>query len=109
MYERVIIVPNKDNNGVSLASVQRAIEHALLGIVGGFTVDKVNGAWRGEGGRTYRDESKRYTLAVDAEQDRLIQVSLPVWCELARQECLFTSRREVEVEFVYPSAVAQSA
>lgn len=110
MYERVVIIPDADNNGRSLASAQRDIEHQLLKLVGGFTVDTVRGAWRDERGKVYRDTSKRYTLAVDAAQDALIRAHLHEWCEWTRQECLFTSRRAVEVEFVsVPVALAQGA
>lgn len=100
MLERVIIVPDVDNAGVSLKRERGFIEETLLSIAGGFTADRVRGAWKDERGKTYRDRSTRYTLVLTPEQDKEIEQRLPWWTANLRQEALFTSRREVDVTFV---------
>lgn len=109
MFERVVIVPDVDNAGVSLEAQRAAIESQLLDIAGGFTSDRVSGAWRGDDGTIYRDSSTRYTLAVSEAQDAAIVAALPQWCEALRQECLFTSVRPVAVAFVTAPATTRAA
>ena len=108
--ERVVIIPNFDNDGKSLNREQTFIEDTLLSIVGGFTVEDVRGAWRDEQGRTFYDASKRYTVLVSKVQDAELVRRLPIWCMNTRQKCLFTSARTVKVSFVEPvAAIAQGA
>ncbi len=109
MQERVVIVPDQDNDGQSLASERESIENALLGVAGGFTSDRVSGAWRGDDGTVYRDYSTRYTVAVDPETDARIVALLPLWCELLRQQCLYTAARVVEVAFVSPAVLTSES
>lgn len=100
MRERVVIIPLKDNNGVRLDRQRRAIEGVMLSLVGGFTAEKVRGAWVASDGRVMRDESTRYTLAVTPEQDREIVDLLPAWRDLLRQEALYSSVRSADIVFV---------
>lgn len=100
--ERVVIVPDVDNDGTSLEPERAAIEEELLNIAGGFTSDRVQGGWRGENGRCYRDSSTRYTLGVDAATDAAIVARLPEWCARLRQLALFTASRPCDVSFVTP-------
>jgi hypothetical protein len=102
MFARTIILPVKDNKGVSLLNERRAVEGQLLTLAGGYTRDKVTGAWL-DNGKVYRDQSYRYTLAVDAAQDAAIVAQLPVWCESLRQLALYTTRQEVDVSFIEPA------
>ena len=106
MVEVTVIVPAKDNAGVSLARERKAIEQDVLTLCGGYTRDKVSGAWLGDDGRCYHDESYRYTLACTVEVARLVASKASEWCSVLRQECLYLSERAVQVEFVKPVKVA---
>jgi hypothetical protein len=107
MLERTIIIPDRDNNGASLARERATIAYALLQLAGGYTADRVRGAWLGEDGTVYHDTSTRYTLAVTSEQDAAILARIPAWCGKLRQQCVYTSARAVDVAFI-PSLTSES-
>lgn len=104
-FERVIVLPIKDNDGVSLRREIASVKEALLNGVGGFSETRQSGVWV-DNGKVYRDVSLRLSLAVTPEQDSWIRDMLPIWCERLRQLCLYTSRQVVEVDFVAPLSAA---
>lgn len=102
MIERVIVLPTKDNAGVSLARRLTAIRREVLAVAGGFSETRQSGRWV-EGGKVYRDTSIRLTTTVDDDQDAVLVARLPEWCEQLRQICLYTHATTVSAEFVYPA------
>lgn len=101
MVERVIVLPIRDNNGVSLARVVGAVRSEILAIAGGYSLVKQYGAWL-DGDVTYRDTAWRLTTTVDPETDARIVERIPEWCERLRQVCIYTHASDVTADFVYP-------
>lgn len=101
MVERVIVLPTRDNDGVSLARHVTAIRREILALAGGFSETRQQGRWV-DGGKVYRDTSIRLTTTVDDEQDAAIVARLAVWCGQLRQICLYTHATQVTADFVYP-------
>lgn len=102
MIERVIVLPTRDNAGVSLARRVTAIRREVLALAGGFSETRQHGQWL-EGGKVYRDVSIRLTTTVDNEQDAALVARLAVWCEQLRQTCLYTHATQVSADLVYPA------
>lgn len=91
MSEVVFVVPRKDNAGVSLAREIKRIEAEILDLAGGFTREKVTGAWKDKG-RVYLDDSFRYTVEVAYAED--ITDRIPEWGAWLRQQAMYVSVRE---------------
>lgn len=108
MLERTVILPQRDNEGKSLASQRAAIELELCAIAGGWTRERVSGAWLDKG-KLYRDANYRYTLAVDEGQDAAIMARVPAWCARLRQLALYTSRRACDVAIVSAKSQGSAA
>jgi hypothetical protein len=102
MLERAIVLPTRDNDGVSLARTITAIRKELLALAGGFSETRQQGRWV-DGGKVYRDTSLRIVTTVDSEQDAQIVARLPVWCARLRQLCLYTHTTQVSADYVYPA------
>lgn len=105
MYEVTVIVPVRDNAGKALTGERHKIERRLLELAGGYSRDKIVGAWLGDDGKLYRDESYRYTLACDAVTAARIRANASAWCSLLRQEALYVSQRDAAVTFAEPVKV----
>ena len=105
MYEVTVIVPVRDNAGKALTGERHKIERRLLELAGGYSRDKIVGAWLGEDGKLYRDESYRYTMACDGEIAASIRLAAHDWCEALRQEALYVSQRQANVVFAEPVKV----
>lgn len=103
MIERTIVLPVRDNEQHSLLRLVGRIKLRVLDIAGGYSEVKQSGAWKGENGRVYYDDSIRLTTTVDAEQDAALLAQLPDWAKLLRQECLYTHSINVDAAFVYPA------
>ena len=103
MIERTIVLPARDNDGVSLAAQVASVKRELLAVAGGYSEVKQRGAWRDDDGTVYRDSSWRVTTTVGEQQDKAIVARLPEWCERLRQICLYTHATTVDSEFVYAS------
>lgn len=108
MYERVIVLPTKDNDGKSLMRQIRVIKGVLLAYVGGFSETRQVGEWS-ENGKVYRDTSVRLSLAVSASADKWIAEQIPHWCAMLRQEAMYTHRSAIRLEIVRPARVEVSA
>lgn len=66
--EATLILPKLDNDGRPLDSVHFALELDLMEAFGGFTASDARGGWiDADDGKTYRDESVRYSIAADFE------------------------------------------
>lgn len=103
MIERTIVLPARDNDGVSLAREVASVKRELLAVAGGYSEVKQRGAWRDDDGTVYRDSSWRVTTTIDESQDAAIMARLPEWCERLRQICLYTHATTVDSGFVYAS------
>lgn len=101
MYERVVILPTKDNAGKSLYRPLRTIKSAILRVCGGFSEVRQVGQWS-ENGKTYKDASLRLYITVTPAQDEWLCKVLPIWCDWLSQVCIYTHRTEVEMAYVYP-------
>lgn len=105
MVERVIVLPTRDNDGVSLAREVSTIRREILGIAGGLSETRQHGQWM-DAGKVYKDTSIRITTTVDETADAALVERLPDWCERLRQICLYTHATTVESAFVYPRSQA---
>lgn len=105
MLEVTIIVPKLDNAGVSLKRERASVEEDILTLAGGFSKDKIHGAWY-NGEQTYRDVSWRYTVAASEQQAAWLTEKAGEWASWLRQECLYVSVREASVSFVLPVKAA---
>lgn len=101
MIERILVLPTRDNDGVSLAREVAQVKRDILTLAGGYSEVKQRGAWRDEDGTVYHDPSIRLTTTVGPEQDAAIVARLPFWCGRLRQICLYTHATQVDSQFVY--------
>jgi hypothetical protein len=99
----LVVVPIRDNEGLSLDQEIDSIRQELLVLAGGYTESPCSGAWRSNG-RTYFDQSVAISVVTSTEiADIIIQRLAPVWARRLRQECLYLERAQVDVAFVPPT------
>jgi len=108
MREATIILPVADNDGRDLTAVHETFARRLCVSFGGFTADKVSGGWIGPGNRLYRDNSIRYTVAMEPCQTNIdtARILAADACAAARQECVYYRDPEGRVHFVKPEPLA---
>lgn len=101
MVERTIVLPIRDNDGVSLAAQLRSIRLEILALAGGYSETKQHGAWR-NGATDYYDSSWRISTTVEPDIDARLIERIPAWAERLRQVCIYTHAVQVQADFVYP-------
>ena len=97
-----LTLPLRDNAGVQLQEVHKVLRTQLLEAFGGYTQSLVTGAWRGEDGKVYQDDSLKYEIAMDtgvSAGKKLVRIAT-VACASARQECVLVQLASGVVHFV---------
>jgi len=97
-----LTLPLCDNAGLRLTEVHRVLRSQLLEAFGGYTQSLVTGAWRGEDGKVYQDDSLKYEIAMDtgvSAGKKLVRIAT-VACGSARQECVMVQLASGVVHFV---------
>ena len=107
MVERTIVLPTRDNSGVSLAREVASVKRGILTLAGGYSEVKQRGAWV-DGDRVYRDTSIRLSTTVNQDIDAEIVARIPYWAGHLRQVCIYTHATEVQSDFVYPETASTS-
>lgn len=105
---RTIVLPDADNKGVSLSREHADFAALLLQVAGGYSVTSQRGAWRGDDGFLYTDESQAYSVNVDDETDARLVALLPGVCAMFRQVSLYTTACPCVATFVAPVVVTQT-
>lgn len=98
----VLILPLRDNAGLQLREVHSVLRSQLLDAFGGYTQSLVTGAWRGEDGTVYQDDSLKYEIAMDtgvSAGKKLVAIAAEA-CAAARQECVMVQLASGVVHFV---------
>jgi hypothetical protein len=106
MLSRVVVLPVKDNNGVSLRKEIDQIRLEVLDIAGGYSESYIRGAWRDEDGNRYFDTSVKLEIAVDEGVDVKLVERLPYWTALMRQMALYTYAQEIQPQFILAKVFA---
>lgn len=88
-------LPYTDNNGVDLSAEVYQVKQEVLAITGGYTVvQQAEGAWLDNNtGRTYYDGMQILTTTFDADRKDIamkLRNKVRPWCDLLRQESLYT-------------------
>lgn len=94
MIATFFLVPITDNEGAPFAPSQfREVTKLLLDAFGGFSGPTiVDGMWRGDDGRVYKDRSRRYDVALTSWRQVQNLVEIVDWvCSEFRQEAIFLS------------------
>ncbi|MBE3575693.1 MAG: hypothetical protein IMW99_09640 [Firmicutes bacterium] len=101
MKRTTFIIPKTGNDGKLFPTKLIAgLQQEMLEQFGGYTVREVRGAWLGDDGRTYHDESWEYTIVMEeAVVEKLVQ-----WLEKAKdllsQEAMWLEVLEAEARLV---------
>lgn len=97
-----LTLPLRDNAGLQLREVHSVLRSQLLDAFGGYTQSLVTGAWRGEDGTVYQDDSLKYEIAMDtgvSAGKKLVEIAR-LACRDARQECVMVQLAAGNVVFV---------
>jgi hypothetical protein len=101
MKKVTIIIPKRDNEGKKFSTAMIAeIRKDILRKYNGYTVKNVRGAWKGEDGKTYLDESWEYTMVTDDEGVKWIEGWLVKIKDLLRQEAMYLEVTEINIKFL---------
>lgn len=93
-----VTLPVRDNDGSNFDHHHDNLQASLLDIAGGYSSQAINGAWKSEDGRVYRDESVRYETLVSVEDSEsayweIVKVAERIAKE-SLQECLLVTISE---------------
>jgi hypothetical protein len=102
-------VPEALNDGTPVGPESfDLIENALLIIGGGFTLTHGIGAWRGDGGRDYREHVRLYALDVEEPEyalPRLTTLAARIGHQL-NQEAVYLTSQAIAPTLVYAQSAA---
>ena len=97
-----LTLPLRDNAGVQLTGVHKVLRSQLLDAYGGYTQTLVTGAWKGDDGKVYLDDSLKYEIAMTTGVNagkKLVRIATEA-CASARQECVMVQLASGVVHFV---------
>lgn len=101
MKKVTIIIPKRDNEGNKFPTNTMAeIQKEILRNYGGYTVREVRGAWLGDDGKTYIDDSWEYVIVMDDKGVEVIEKWLVKVRDLLRQQAMYLEVSEAEVKFI---------
>lgn len=101
MKKVTIIIPKRDNEGNKFPTNTMAeIQKEILRNYGGYTVREVRGAWLGDDGKTYIDDSWEYVIVMDDKGVEVIKKWLVKVRDLLRQQAMYLEVSEAEVKFI---------
>jgi hypothetical protein len=80
MQEALLIVPNADNDGASLAALRDSIASQMCDAFGGVTENDAQGLWKDDSGKVYSEPVTRLVSAADDTQANVAELE-----SLARQ------------------------
>lgn len=99
--EITVILPNYDNDGLSLRTEREEYLHAALEITGGLTTFETVGRWIGEGSEVFTDNGHAVVMVTDSDEKVSAIRALTVQAKAAmRQQAMFFQVRPVTVEFI---------
>lgn len=109
MREARLILPNRDNDGNTLAQCHAYLKGALIGAFGGYTATPSQGGWKGPDGRIYEEAGTAYDVAVaDGCESYLRELAGNIG-RMARQEAVYLRQPNGVVEIVDTSAADRLA
>jgi hypothetical protein len=97
-----LILPLRDNAGRKLTLQHANLRVALLNDFGGYTQTLVTGAWKGDGGKVYQDDSLKYEIAMTtgmSDGQKLVTIAT-LACRDAGQECVMIQLASGVVHFI---------
>lgn len=101
MKRTTFIIPKQDNQGNKFPTKLIAeIRREMLEQFGGYTVREVKGAWLGDDGKIYHDESWEYTIVMDEADVPKLEKWLAKIRDLLSQEAMWLEVSEVDSKLV---------
>jgi hypothetical protein len=97
-----IILPLRDNQGITTRDAHAALRTAVLDNYGGYTQTLVTGVWRNEDGVVFHDDSLKYEIAMDTGAGagtKLVEIAAQA-CRDADQQCVMVQIASGRVSFV---------
>lgn len=101
MKRTTFVIPKADNDGRPFPTkVIAGLQRELLEEFGGYTVQEVRGAWLGDDGKTYHDESWQFTIVMEEEGIGRLVKWLEKTRDLLSQQAMWLEVSDTEAKLV---------
>jgi hypothetical protein len=97
-----LILPLRDNAGNKVTDAHAHLRTGILDAFGGYTQTLVAGAWKGDDGKVYLDDSLKYEIAMTtgvSDGQKLVTIATSA-CVQANQECVMVQLASGVVHFI---------